>query len=61
MLNISEFGDVCMHWFFGEAVKNSIDIMLEATSVNIIEFTYLECCHNSNGDEFLDWDGCWGN
>ena len=24
------FGDVCMYWFIGKGVKNSIDIMVEA-------------------------------
>ena len=33
------FGDVCMYWFIGEGVKNSIDNMVEATAVNTIEFT----------------------
>ena len=54
-------GDVCMYWFIGVDVKNSIDIMVEATAVNPIEFTCLESCHSSSGDIFLDRDGCWGN
>ena len=29
-----------MYWFIGVGVKNSIDIMLEATAVNTIEFTW---------------------
>ena len=55
------FGDVCMYWFIGVGVKNSIDIMVEATAVNTIEFTYLESCHSSSGDVFFDEDDCWGN
>ena len=38
------FGDVCMYLFIGEGVKNSIDIMVEATGVNTIGFTYLKSC-----------------
>ena len=53
------FGDVCMYWFIGVGVKNSIDIMVEATAVNTIEFTCLESCHSSSGDVFFD--GCLGN
>ena len=55
------FGDVCMFCFIGVGVKNSIDIMVEATAVNTIEFTCLENCHSSSGDVFIDVDGCWGN
>ena len=55
------FGDVCMYWFFGAGVKNSIDIMVEAFVVNTIEFTCLESCHSSRGDVFLDGDGYWSN
>ena len=50
-----------MYWFIGKGVKNSIDIMVEATAVHTIEFTCLESCHSSSGDVFLDGDGCWGN
>ena len=39
------FGDVCMYWFIGVGVKNSTDIMVEATAVDTIEFTCLESCH----------------
>ena len=39
-----------MHWFIGIDVKNSIDIMVEATSVNTIDFTFLETYHSSSGD-----------
>ena len=42
----------------GEGVKNSIDIMVEATAVNTIEFA---TTHSSSGDVFFDGDGCWGN
>ena len=42
-----------MYWFFGEGVKNSTDIMVEATAVNIIEFVCLESCHSSSGDYSL--------
>ena len=54
------FGDVCMYWFIGVHIKNSIDIMVEATAVHTIEITCLESCHSS-GDVFFDGDGCWGN
>ena len=37
-------GDVCMYWFIGVGVQNSIDIMVEDTSVNTIEFAFLESC-----------------
>ena len=58
----SDFGDVCMQWFVGEGVKNSIDIMVEDTALNTIQFTCLESCrHSSSGDVFFDRDGCWGN
>ena len=50
-----------MYWFIGVGVKNSIDILVEATTVNTIEFTCLESCHNSSGDVFFDRDGSWGN
>ena len=55
------FGDVCMYWLIGKGVKNSINIMVEATAVHTIEFTCLESCNSSSGDVFLDGDGCWGN
>ena len=42
-----------MYWFFAVGVKNSVDIMVEATAVNIIEFTCLERCHSTSGDVFL--------
>ena len=50
-----------MYCFIGEGVKNSVDIMLEATAVNTIGFTCLKSCHSSSGDVFFDGDGCWGN
>ena len=40
------FGDVCIFWFIEVGVKNSIDIMVEATAVNTIEFTFPESCHS---------------
>ena len=49
-----------MHGFIGVCVKNSIDIMVEATAVNTTEVTYLESCHGDSGDIFFDRDGCWG-
>ena len=55
------FSDVCMYWFIGKGVKNSINIMVEATAVYTIEFTFLESCNSSSGDVFFDGDGCWGN
>ena len=55
------FGDVCMYWFIDVGVRNSIDIMVEATAVNTIEFIHLENCHISSGDVFFDGDGSWGN
>ena len=55
------FGDVCMYWFIGVSVKNSVDIMVEATAVNTIEYPCLESCNSSSGDVFFDGDGCWGN
>ena len=45
-----------MYWFIGVSVKNSIDIMVEATAVNTIEFTCLESCHSSSGVVFFDGD-----
>ena len=53
------FGDGCMYWFIGVNVKNSVDIMVEATAVNAIELTYLESYHSKIGDIFFDRDGCW--
>ena len=50
-----------MYWFIGEGVKNFIDIMVEATAVNTIEFTCLKSCPISSGDVFHGRDGCWGN
>ena len=38
-----------MYWFVGKDVKNSIDIMVEATAVCTIEFTCLESCNSSCG------------
>ena len=55
------FGDVCMHWIIDVGVKNVIDIMVEATAVNTIEFTFLESFQSSSGDVFFEGDGCWGN
>ena len=37
-----------MYWFICVGVKNSIEFMVEATSVNTIEFTCLENCHSSS-------------
>ena len=48
------FGDICMYWFIGVGVMNFIDIMIEATAVNIFEFTCLDSCHSSSGDVFFD-------
>ena len=48
------FGDVCMHWFIGVEVRNSIYIMVEVTAVNTFEFACLESCHSSSGDVFFD-------
>ena len=48
------FSDVFYCFFFGVGVKNSIDIMVEATAVNISEFTWLESCHSSSGHAFID-------
>ena len=42
-----------MHWFIGKGVKNSINIMVEATAVHTIEYTYLESCNSSSGDVSL--------
>ena len=50
-----------MYWFTGIGIKNSIDIMVEPTTVNIIEFTCLESCHSSFGDIYFDGNCCWGN
>ena len=47
------FSDVCMYWFIGVGVKNSIDIMVEATAVNTIELICLESCHSSRRDVFF--------
>ena len=47
-----------MYWFIGEGVKNSIDIMVEATTVNTIGFPFLYSCHSSGGDVLFDEDGC---
>ena len=56
------FSDVgVLVYSIGVGVKNSVDIMVEATTVNTIEFTCLESCHSSSGDVFFDGDGCWGN
>ena len=37
-----------MYWFIGTGVKNSIDIMVEATAVNTIDFPL-------QGGAFLTW------
>ena len=52
-----------MYWFIGVGAENSIGIMVEATAVHTIEFTYLKSCHSSSSNSvvFLDGDGCWGN
>ena len=55
------FGDVFMYWVIGVGVKNSVDIMVEATLVKTIEFICLESCHSSSGDIFFDRDGYWSN
>ena len=44
-----------------EEAKYSINIMVETTAVNTIEFTCLESCQSSSRDIFFDGDGCWGN
>ena len=43
-----------MYWFIGVCVKNSIDIIVEATTVHTIEFTCSESCHSSHRDVFFD-------
>ena len=53
--------DVCMYWFIGVGDTNSIDIMVEATAVNTIEFTCLKSCQSSSGDVFFEGDCCWRN
>ena len=55
------FGNVSMYWFIGVGVRNSTDIVVEATAVNTIGFTCLESCHSSSGDIFFDRNGCQGN
>ena len=55
------FGDPCTYCVIDVGDKNSVDIMVEATTVDTIEFTCQENCHSSSGDVFLDGDGCWGN
>ena len=55
------YGDVCMYWYIGVGIKNSINIKVEATAVKTTEFTCLESYRSSSGDVFLDGDGCWGN
>ena len=47
-----------MYWFIGVGVKNSIDIMVEATAVNTLELTCLESYHTSTGNVFFDGDSC---
>ena len=49
-----------MYWFIGKGVKNSINILVEATAVHTIEFTCLESCNSGSEDVFLDGDGCLG-
>ena len=56
MLNVC-FGDLCIYWFICVGVENSIDIIVEATAVNKIEFTCLESFHSSNGDVFFKRNG----
>ena len=36
-----------MYWFIGEGVKNSVDIMVEATAVNTLGFPCLKSCHST--------------
>ena len=55
------FSYICIYCFIGVGVKNSIDIVVEATAVNTIEFNCMESCHSSSGVIFFDRDGCWGN
>ena len=43
---------------FDVGVKNSINIMADATAVKTIEFSCLKSCHSSSGDIFFDRDGC---
>ena len=50
-----------MYCVIGVGVRNSIDVIVEATTVNTIEFTCLKSCHSSSGDIFFDGEGCWGN
>ena len=50
-----------MYWFILAGVKNSTDIIAEATAVNTIEFTSLESCYSSSGDILFDRDDCSGN
>ena len=50
-----------MYWFISVGVKNSTEIIVEATAANTIEYTCLESCHTSSGDIFFDRDGCWSN
>ena len=50
-----------MYWFIRKCVKNSTDIMVEATAVHTLEFTCQESNHTSSGDVFLDGDVCWRN
>ena len=54
-------GDVCMYLFNGVGVRNSIDVMVETTAVNTIEFTCLKSLHILSGNVFFDGDCCWGN
>ena len=46
-----------MYLFIGEDVVNSIDIMVEATTVNTIDFICLERHHSNNRDIYFDRDG----
>ena len=51
------FSDVHMYWFIGVGVKNFVEIKVQATAVNTIEFTCLESYHSSSAEVFFDWDG----
>ena len=45
----------------GKGVKNSINIMVEATAVHAIQFMCLDSCNSSSGDVFLGGDSYWSN
>ena len=47
-----------MYWFIGVGIKNSIDIIVEATAVNTTEFTFLQSCHSSSEDVDVGFSFC---